>query len=115
MLPYDGTPEDAASLVARGRGSLVASAYGDDAGWLGGIVAGLGAWNGRLYLGSSGIAGTAMGSGMALPWLLHGGPGRAGNGAELGGLAGLRLYQRRCAVQGDKAVLDVILEGASET
>lgn len=114
VMPYDGTPEDAAALVARGEGSLVASAYGDDTGWIEGIVGGLAAWNGRLYLGSTGVIGSAMGSGMAMPFLLHGGPGRAGNGAELGGLSGLRLYQQRCAVQGDRSVLDRVLGGGSE-
>lgn len=109
VLPYDGTPEDAADLVRRGRGSLVASAYGDDRGWLTGIVTGLGPWNGRLYLGSGPVADSALGSGMAMPFLLHGGPGRAGNGEELGGLSGLRLYQRRCAVQGDRALLRAML------
>jgi oxepin-CoA hydrolase/3-oxo-5,6-dehydrosuberyl-CoA semialdehyde dehydrogenase len=84
IMPYDGTPDDAAELVARGQGSLVASAYGDDPDWAGGA---------------------------AFPYLLHGGPGRAGNGEELGGLSGVRLYQRRCALQGDPAVLDRILGG----
>ena len=114
VMAYDGTPEDAAVLVGRGDGSLVASAYGDDPGWVAGIVEGLAAWNGRLYLGSTGVVGSAMGSGMAMPFLLHGGPGRAGNGAELGGLSGLRLYQQRCAVQGDRALLDRVLGGGSE-
>ncbi len=109
VLPYDGTPEDAADLVALGQGSLVASAYGDDPDWVAGMISGLGPWNGRLYVGSAGVAGSALGSGMAMPFLLHGGPGRAGNGAELGGLSGLRLYQQRCAVQGDKALLDQLL------
>lgn len=113
IMPYDGSPEDAADLVRRGQGSLVASAYGDDPGWVHGMITGLGPWNGRLYVGSRGIAPTAMGSGMALPLLLHGGPGRAGNGEELGGLSGLRLYQRRCAVQGDKELLEAILGSAS--
>ena len=47
----------------------------------------------------------AIGSGMALPSLKHGGPGRAGGGEELGGLSGLRLYQQRCALQGDQSIL----------
>jgi len=109
VMAYDGTPEDAAALVARGRGSLVASAYGDDPAWMEGIVMGSAAWNGRLYLGSTGVASSAMGSGMAMPFLLHGGPGRAGNGEELGGLSGLRLYQRRCAVQGDRDLISRVL------
>ncbi|MEX2467707.1 MAG: 3,4-dehydroadipyl-CoA semialdehyde dehydrogenase [Gemmatimonadota bacterium] len=108
ILPYDGTPEEAAELVALGNGSLVASAYGDDPDWLEGIVTGFAQWNGRIYLGSSGVTGSALGSGMVMPALMHGGPGRAGNGAELGGLSGLRLYQRRSAVQGDPKVLQGI-------
>jgi oxepin-CoA hydrolase/3-oxo-5,6-dehydrosuberyl-CoA semialdehyde dehydrogenase len=109
VLPYDGTPDDAADLVRRGQGSLVASAYGDDPSWLEGMITGLGPWNGRLYLGSTGVVASALGSGMAMPFLLHGGPGRAGNGEELGGLSGLRLYQRRCALQGDRSLLDQVL------
>ena len=92
-----------------GKGSLVASAYGDDPDWLAEIVTRFAQWNGRIYLGSSGVTGAALGSGMVMPGLLHGGPGRAGNGAELGGLSGLRLYQRRAAVQGDPAILERIL------
>lgn len=114
LLAYDGTPEDAAALVALGQGSLVASAYGDDPAWLEGIVLGLAQWNGRIYLGSSGVASSALGSGMVMPGLLHGGPGRAGNGAELGGLSGLRLYQRRVALQGDPALLARLLGEGSE-
>jgi phenylacetic acid degradation protein PaaN len=114
ILPYDGTPEDATELVALGKGSLVASAYGDDPEWLEGIVTGFAQWNGRIYLGSSGVTGAALGSGMVMPALMHGGPGRAGNGSELGGLFGLRLYQRRSAVQGDRAVLARIFGDQSD-
>ena len=114
ILPYDGTPGEAAELVALGKGSLVASAYGDDPEWLEGIVTRFAQWNGRIYLGSSGVTGAALGSGMVMPGLLHGGPGRAGNGAELGGLSGLRLYQRRAAVQGDPAVLEGLFRGGAQ-
>ena len=48
------------------------------------------------------------GPGTALPELLHGGPGRAGGGEELGGLRGLSLYMQRTALEGDKALLDAI-------
>jgi len=105
ILPYDGTPEAATDLVARGEGSLVSSAYGDDRDWLEGIVTGLAPWNGRLYLGSEKVAEAAFGSGAALPTLVHGGPGRAGEGEELGGLRGMRLYQQRTALQGDRGLL----------
>ena len=45
-----------------------------------------------------------------LPGLLHGGPGRAGGGEELGGERGMRLYQQRTALQGDKSILKALLE-----
>ncbi|MEN8148921.1 MAG: 3,4-dehydroadipyl-CoA semialdehyde dehydrogenase [Planctomycetota bacterium] len=105
ILPWDGSAASAADLVARGGGSLVSSAYGDDRDWLEEIVSGLAPWNGRLYLGSEKVAEVAMGSGMALPFLNHGGPGRAGGGEELGGLRGMKLYQQRTAVQGDRGLL----------
>ena len=100
---------DAAAIVARGGGGLVASVYSDDRAFLADAVAALAPITGRLYLGSSKVAGQTAGPGTALPQLNHGGPGRAGDGAELGGLAGLRLYQQRTALQGDKAILDDLL------
>jgi 3,4-dehydroadipyl-CoA semialdehyde dehydrogenase len=106
LVPYDGTAAAAARLVARGEGCLVSSAYGDDRAWLESLVLGTAAWNGRLYLGTAKVADQAPGSGVALPFLNHGGPGRAGGGSELGGLHGLRLYQHRTAVQGGRGLLE---------
>jgi 3,4-dehydroadipyl-CoA semialdehyde dehydrogenase len=106
LLPYDGTAGDAASIVALGGGTLVTSAYTDDAGWAGDFVARGGGGTGRIYIGSEGSAGDAPGSGAALPQTLHGGPGRAGGGEELGGLVGVKLYLQRVAVQGSKALVD---------
>jgi acyl-CoA reductase-like NAD-dependent aldehyde dehydrogenase len=108
LLQADDAPA-AASLVARGGGGLVSSVYSDDRAFIGELVAALAPHHGRLYLGSAKIAGQTAGPGTALPQVNHGGPGRAGDGAELGGLAGLRLYQQRTALQGDKAILDAIL------
>ncbi len=105
LMPYSGRAADAAAIVRLGAGCLVSSAYSDDPEWLGEIVSRLASWNGRLYLGSRKVADTAFGSGAALPSLVHGGPGRAGGGEELGGLRGLALYQQRCAVQGDRGLL----------
>ena len=65
IMPYDGTPESATELVRRGEGSLVTSAYGDDPEWLRAVVAGLAAWNGRLYLGSKAVSKWPFGSGAA--------------------------------------------------
>jgi oxepin-CoA hydrolase/3-oxo-5,6-dehydrosuberyl-CoA semialdehyde dehydrogenase len=102
VLPYDGDAGQAACLVAQANGTLVTSVYSDDDAWVARFVAGGGAYSGRLYLGSAAMAEHGMGSGLALPQSQHGGPGRAGGGAELGGLRGLDLYTQRVALQGPK-------------
>jgi 3,4-dehydroadipyl-CoA semialdehyde dehydrogenase len=106
---YDGEPAAAAALVARGAGALVASAYSDDRGWLARFVPEAAGWNGRLYLGSAKVAAQSPGPGTALPHLVHGGPGRAGGGEELGGRRGLERYLQRCALEGDAGVIKAIL------
>ena len=103
LLPYDGSPRDAAEIVALGGGTLVTSVYGDDSAWLSPFLAEVGSFTGRVYVGSEKSEG--FGSGAALPQSQHGGPGRAGDGAELGGLDGLKLYLQRFAVQGDKSLV----------
>src|SRR6185437_3038210 len=92
---YDGDPSAAAEIVARGGGGLVASIYGDDRDWVARAAIACAGWNGRVYLGSSKMAAQSPGPGTALPALNHGGPGRAGDGGELGGERGLHLYMQR--------------------
>jgi oxepin-CoA hydrolase/3-oxo-5,6-dehydrosuberyl-CoA semialdehyde dehydrogenase len=106
LLAYDGSAGGAAELVAKGGGTLVTSVYGDDPGWLDDFLARAGATTGRLYVGSADSAEAAPGSGIALPQTLHGGPGRAGGGAELGGVHGLELYLQRVALQGSRPVVE---------
>jgi oxepin-CoA hydrolase/3-oxo-5,6-dehydrosuberyl-CoA semialdehyde dehydrogenase len=106
---YSGEPGFAAEFVARGEGCLVSSAYSDDRDWVGKFVAAAAPWAGRLYLGSSKMASQSPGPGTALPALLHGGPGRAGGGEELGGERGLHLYMQRCALEGDGSVLKSLI------
>jgi len=106
---YDGSPATAAAFVARGQGCLVSSVYSDDRAWVTRFVAGAAPWAGRLYLGSSKMAAQSPGPGTALPSLLHGGPGRAGGGEELGGERGLHLYMQRTALEGDASVLKSLL------
>ncbi len=106
LLPYDGTAADAAEIVALGGGTLVTSVYADDVAWTADFLAGAAATTGRVYLGSQGSAEEAPGSGIALPQTLHGGPGRAGGGAELGGLVGMELYLQRVALQGARDRVD---------
>lgn len=107
-------PEDVdglISLVARGGGGLVCSAYTDDRSTATTLLLGLAPHHGRVVLGSQKIAGQAIGPGTVMPHLLHGGPGRAGGGEELGGLRGLALYSQRAALQGDRALLDALIKG----
>ncbi len=108
VIPYDGSAAAAGELVARAGGTLVTSVYGDDREWLGELVAAAGSTTGRLYVGSAGSAGEAPGSGVALPQALHGGPGRAGGGEELGGLLGVKLYMQRLALQGDRTTVEAL-------
>jgi 3,4-dehydroadipyl-CoA semialdehyde dehydrogenase len=99
LIPY----EHAAELVAgvrRGGGGLVASLYSDDKAFSREVVLGIASSHGRLVLGSEKIAASAVPPGTVLPNLVHGGPGRAGGGEELGGLRGLKLYLQRTAIQG---------------
>ncbi len=109
LATYDGSAATAASLVALGHGGLVASCYTDDRDWLSTFISDAAAWNGRIYIGSEKIAAMSPGPGTALPHLQHGGPGRAGDGAELGSLRGLSLYMQRVALQGDASLLKSLI------
>jgi 3,4-dehydroadipyl-CoA semialdehyde dehydrogenase len=104
LIPYN-SEQEAFLLVARGGGSLVASVYGEDRDFLLKAVAELAAGNGRVLVVEPAIANAHTGHGIVMPQCHHGGPGRAGNGEELGGLNGLRLYHQRVAVQGSAELL----------
>ncbi len=106
LLPYEGGAAQAAELVARGGGSLVTSLYSDDREFVLSYLEHGGSTCGRLYVGSEKVASQLPGSGLALPQLQHGGPGRAGGGAELGGLRGLGLYLQRVALAGDRGMVE---------
>ncbi|MEM9864342.1 MAG: 3,4-dehydroadipyl-CoA semialdehyde dehydrogenase [Myxococcota bacterium] len=100
---------DASALVARGGGGLVASVYSDSREFVREVVLAIAPFSGRVLVGSKKVTGQAMGPGVVLPSSVHGGPGRAGGGEELGGLRGLDFYLQRSSVQGDRALLDKIL------
>jgi 3,4-dehydroadipyl-CoA semialdehyde dehydrogenase len=104
IIPYKDE-KDACAQVARGGGSLVASIYGEDQGFLARMVAGIGASHGRVLAVDPSIASAHTGHGIVMPHCNHGGPGRAGAGEELGGLYGLRFYHQRLAVQGSTDLL----------
>jgi oxepin-CoA hydrolase/3-oxo-5,6-dehydrosuberyl-CoA semialdehyde dehydrogenase len=104
---------EAVALIKRGGGSLVCSVFSDDRAFLSEAVLGLASAHGRVYLGSEKVAGQTFGPGTVLPQLVHGGPGHAGGGEELGGLRGLAFYSQRTALQGDRALLDAIVPAAA--
>jgi 3,4-dehydroadipyl-CoA semialdehyde dehydrogenase len=105
LVPYrDGA--HALALIRRGQGSLVASLYGSDAGALAGAALELADSHGRVHIISPDVAALQTGHGNVMPQSLHGGPGRAGGGEELGGARALNFYHRRAAIQASTAVLD---------
>jgi oxepin-CoA hydrolase/3-oxo-5,6-dehydrosuberyl-CoA semialdehyde dehydrogenase len=108
VMPYDGTAIAAATRVAWGGGGLVSSVYSDDKDFVRDFVLGIAPFHGRVTIGTSKTASQAIPPGMVLPQLLHGGPGRAGGGEELGGRRGLALYMQRVAIQGDRALVELI-------
>jgi oxepin-CoA hydrolase/3-oxo-5,6-dehydrosuberyl-CoA semialdehyde dehydrogenase len=114
LIPYSGESDDAVTIVARGGGGLVSSIYSDDRAFLGEMAFGLAPYHGRLFLGSSKLAGHAVGPGTVLPQLVHGGPGRAGGGEELGSLRGLGFYLQRTAIAGDKPIVEALFHPKSE-
>jgi 3,4-dehydroadipyl-CoA semialdehyde dehydrogenase len=108
LLPYSGKGTDAAAIVARGNGGLVSSVYSEDAAFLEEIVTGIAPYHGRLFLGHPKIE-MSPGPGTVLPQLVHGGPGRAGGGEELGGARGLALYMQRVALEGSRPVIQKLI------
>jgi 3,4-dehydroadipyl-CoA semialdehyde dehydrogenase len=115
LIPYSGEARDAVAIVARGGGGLVSSVYSDDRAFLGDMALGLAPYHGRLFLGSSKLAGHAVGPGTVLPQLIHGGPGRAGGGEELGSARGLGFYLQRTAIAGDKPILEALFKSNADT
>lgn len=109
LMSYSGTAAEAAELVNLGAGALVASAYTDDREFAQELVSRIAPYHGRIHLGCDKIADASLGSGAVLPQMVHGGPGRAGGGEELGGIRGLSFYLQRTAVQGLKPLLEKIL------
>ena len=111
LLPYRDTAH-ALALVRRGQGSLVASLYGSDAHALTATALDLADSHGRVHVISPDVAASHTGHGNVMPQSLHGGPGRAGGGEELGGMRALGFYHRRCAVQASTAVLGALARTA---
>ncbi|GMA14140.1 phenylacetic acid degradation bifunctional protein PaaZ [Deinococcus metallilatus] len=107
LLPYD-TLEEAAHLSKMGRGSLAGSIVTYDRAEATELVMGMASSHGRLLILNRDDAKESTGHGSPLPQLLHGGPGRAGGGAELAGLAGVKHHMNKVAVQADPTTLAAI-------
>jgi 3,4-dehydroadipyl-CoA semialdehyde dehydrogenase len=106
VVPYSGQADEAAAIVARGHGGLVSSVYSEDAAFNTEVVLGLAPYHGRVFLGSAKVAEQSPGPGTVLPQLIHGGPGRAGGGEELGGVRGLAFYMQRVALEGSRPLIE---------
>jgi oxepin-CoA hydrolase/3-oxo-5,6-dehydrosuberyl-CoA semialdehyde dehydrogenase len=104
LLACDGTAGQAADIVTRGNGGLVTSIYSDDSVWISEMVHAIAPMHGRIYLGHPKIE-LPPGPGTVLAQLVHGGPGRAGGGEELGGARGLLFYMQRVALEGSRPVI----------
>ncbi len=111
VLTFDGSADAAIDLVAAGGGGLVASVYSDDADWGGDVAFGIAPFSGRVHWGSAKIHDQSPGPGTVLPNFVHGGPGKAGGGEELGGQRGLSFYMQRTAIQADRGLLKRALKG----
>ncbi|MCD5315564.1 phenylacetic acid degradation bifunctional protein PaaZ [Kineosporia babensis] len=102
------TMDDALALAARGKGSLAGSVITHDPAVARHLVLGLAPWHGRILVLDRDSAKESTGHGSPLPTLVHGGPGRAGGGEELGGIRGVLGHMQRTAVQSSPGLLTAV-------
>jgi oxepin-CoA hydrolase/3-oxo-5,6-dehydrosuberyl-CoA semialdehyde dehydrogenase len=107
VLPYDSLNE-AIELARMGEGSLAGSIITNDDEIARELVLGTTAFHGRMVVINRHCADESTGHGSPLPHLVHGGPGRAGGGEEMGGVRGIKHYMQRTAIQGSPETLSVI-------
>jgi oxepin-CoA hydrolase/3-oxo-5,6-dehydrosuberyl-CoA semialdehyde dehydrogenase len=117
VLPYDSLDE-AVELARMGEGSLAGSVVTNDNDVARKLILGTAAYHGRMLVINRHCAAESTGHGSPLPHLVHGGPGRAGGGEEMGGVRGIKHYMQRTAIQGSPETLSVIghrwVRGADE-
>lgn len=118
ILPYKNT-EEVIELAKKGQGSLVGSIVTYDNQFAADVVLGSACMHGRLLVNHRDSAAESTGHGSPMPHLVHGGPGRAGGGEELGGIRGVFHYMQRTAIQGHPTTLTAITNiyqpGAQQT
>lgn len=107
LMPYNGV-EEAIQLAQMGKGSLVSSVVTADNAFAKAYTIEAASHHGRILTLNRDSAPQSTGHGSPLPLLVHGGPGRAGGGEEMGGLRGIKHYMQRCAVQGSPTSLTEI-------
>ncbi|MBL8961803.1 MAG: phenylacetic acid degradation bifunctional protein PaaZ [Gemmatimonadetes bacterium] len=107
VMPY-GHVSDAVALARLGKGSLVGSVFTADDRVAREIVLGVAPFHGRVYIQNRHGAKESTGHGSPLPHLVHGGPGRAGGGEEMGGARGVMHYMQRTALQGSPTTITAI-------
>ncbi len=107
IMPYKNIDE-AIALAKKGKGSLCSSVVTSNKQFAKNYVLASGTFHGRILVLNSEDAKESTGHGSPLPMLVHGGPGRAGGGEEMGGLRGIKHYMQRVAVQGSPTMLTAI-------
>jgi oxepin-CoA hydrolase/3-oxo-5,6-dehydrosuberyl-CoA semialdehyde dehydrogenase len=107
IMPYKNIDE-AIALSKKGKGSLCSSVVTLSEQFAKNYVLGAGTFHGRILVLNREDAKESTGHGSPLPMLIHGGPGRAGGGEEMGGLRGIKHYMQRVAVQGSPTMLTAI-------
>ena len=111
LIPYVGSAQ-AFEISHLGQGSLVASVFSADTGFAERAAIELAISHGRVHCVSAIVGETQTGHGNVMPMSLHGGPGRAGGGAELGGMRALRFYHQISAIQGPRERLETLAAAA---
>lgn len=109
IMPYKNLDE-AIELSKKGKGSLCSSIVTADSSIARQFVLGAGTYHGRMLVLNSECARESTGHGSPLPLLVHGGPGRAGGGEEMGGIRGVKHYMQRVAVQGSPTMITAITD-----
>ena len=115
LIPYSDN-QDAINLAAQGRGSLVGSLISNNNEIVREVALGIAPHHGRIVVINEACAKESTGHGSPLPQMIHGGPGRAGGGEELGGVRGIKHFMQRTALQGSPdmltAITDTYMQGA---
>lgn len=118
LMPYKNIDE-AIELAKMGRGSLVGSIFTGNDVYAKELILGTASYHGRIMVVNRNCAAESTGHGSPLPHLVHGGPGRAGGGEELGGIRGVLHFMQRTAIQGSPTTLSYLIEsyipGAKQT